>query len=137
MFEVFSEEWLSAWHKETATLITEGAAGWSIVLKVQPDAKKGVPDGKAILIDFAPGAAPRLVFASAADEAKASVVLSAAPQSWKALIDGSLDPVMGVMMGKVSLERGGVGALAPHAKTAKALLQAATRIPTRYPEELG
>jgi putative sterol carrier protein len=57
-------------------------------------------------------------------------------QTWKALVTGELDPVTAVMKGELALVRGTVTALMMHARTARALINCARKVPTMFPDEV-
>ena len=69
-----------------------------------------------------------------APEDEAPYVLEADPYSWKRVLDGELDPIAGLMRGKIKLRRGSVVELARYVKAAKELVRAAGRVDASYPE---
>jgi putative sterol carrier protein len=70
--------------------------------------------------------------AGATDDA--SYLIEADPYSWKRVLEGELDPIAGLMRGKLKLRRGSVVALARYVGAARELVRAAGRVETSFPE---
>ncbi|MBX3174100.1 MAG: hypothetical protein KF709_06780 [Gemmatimonadaceae bacterium] len=68
------------------------------------------------------------------DELSAPIVLSAPYAVWKSVVRGELDPIAGVVGGRIAV-RGSIATLMFHAAAATALLACARRIATAFPDE--
>jgi putative sterol carrier protein len=136
MHDAFSAAWADAWRAAINADATYADAGarWrdALALTCAPDADAGFPAGAAVEVALDAGTctAARAVAADATD---APVVLHASPATWRAMLDGTLDPVAGVAMGRVKLARGSLGTVMMHAAGLKALVACAQRVPTRWP----
>lgn len=64
----------------------------------------------------------------------APFVLSAPYNTWKAVVRGELDPLLGVTRGRIAV-KGSLATLMLHAKSAAALVACARAVPTAFPDE--
>jgi hypothetical protein len=135
MFELLSEEWLAAWRSEIERSAI-ASDDWSTVLRFHADPAAGMTE-RGVFLRFEEGKLAESKLATAEDDARAQFIIGGSPKSWKQIFDGKSDPVMALMMGRLELEKGGMGRLAPHVKAAKALLAAANKIPTRFPDGMA
>lgn len=132
---VFSEEWCAAWcaalNAEPA--YAQAAATWegAVVLVAEGE---GVARSGAWL-DLHHGACRDARPASPADEVTARYVLTATPSVWRQVLTGGLAPLMGVMLGKIRLARGGLGELLPYVGAARLMVEMAGRVPAAFPPE--
>jgi putative sterol carrier protein len=133
---LLSEEWLAAWRGEIARS-EMSSADWSTVLRFNADPAAGMNEARAVFIRFEDGKLAETKLATDADVERAQFLISGSPKTWKQIFDGKADPVVALMMGRLDLEKGGMGRLGPHVKAAKALLAAANKVPTRFPGEMS
>lgn len=136
MHDAFSDAWAAAWRDAINADAGWAAAGrrWSdaLALTCPADADAGFPAGAAVEVTLAAGACTG-ARALAPDTVAAPYVLHATAATWRALIEGALDPVTGVASGKVTLARGSLGAVMMNAAAFKALVACAQQVPTRWP----
>jgi len=66
---------------------------------------------------------------------QASFLISAEYEAWKRILQGQLDPVQAIWMGKVKV-RGDLSLLLRYMRAARELLACAVRVPTRFRDEL-
>ena len=134
MHEVFSEPWVLAWADELrkSEAYRQAAATWegSIALKVRDE---GETAPRAVFLDLWRGECREARVADAAALDAADFLLAAGEETWKKVLDGKLEPIMGLMTGQLKLERGSVAALTPHMAASKELVAAATRVPHQWP----
>jgi putative sterol carrier protein len=71
--------------------------------------------------------------ATAQDMATAPFVIAADIIKWRRVLDGSLDPLGAIMLGKLKVVRGSVGQIAVYAAAAKQLVECAKAVGTSYP----
>ena len=55
------------------------------------------------------------------------------PETWKRVLAGDLEPIFGIMSGKLELARGSLAKLVPQIAAARELVAAAARIDTVFP----
>jgi putative sterol carrier protein len=137
MHDAFSPDWTRAFADAVNADDGYAAAGaaWrdGVALVCTANGAAGFPQGAAVELDLADGRCHD-ARTPAVDAVTAPYVLSAPPATWRALLDGSLDAVGAVALGKVKLVRGSLGVLMMHSQGARALLACAARVPTRWPD---
>ena len=131
--EVFTPEWTETWAEELRTneAYRKAAATWegSILLEM-----RGLGDGpRAVFADLWHGDCRDARLATEADLEEADYIISATVDSWKKLLAGKLDPIFGLMTGKLDLRRGSVSDLMPYMEASKQLVAAAARIEADFP----
>ena len=109
---------------------THGAV--ALVVNAQPDI--GVPEPVGVWLDLDRGAcrAARLVTQAEADAAP--FVIAGDYGRWKQVIRKELGPIAGIMQRKLTL-KGSLPIVVRFVKSAEALVEAATRVPTRFLDE--
>lgn len=139
--EIFTEGWAEAWCREIngSEAYREAAEDWegAIVLKLAPDASWGVDEARGVWIDLWHGECREVREATASDEEEAPYVIRADPYTWNDVLAGDLDPISGIMRGKLKLKKGSIIDLASYVNAAKELVKAATRVDSSYPEGWG
>ena len=106
---------------------------WPLALVLDRAEDLGYPDAVAVRLDLEGGDCreARIV---RAEDADAPFVLRGPYGVWKRIVRGELDPVAAVVKQELSLD-GNLHTMLMHAKTAKALVACAQRVPTIYPDE--
>jgi putative sterol carrier protein len=137
--ELFSEAWVAravdgirsnaAYQKAATTW--EGA----MVLSLQADPSLGVPEARGAFLDLWHGECRGGHVATPADAEAAQYIISADAFTWKQVFEGKLEPITGLLRGKLKLTKGNMIVLAKYVMAAKALVSAATEIPTKFPGE--
>ena len=101
---------------------------------MSPHPEIGVPTAVGIWLDLDRGAC-REAKVVTADEAKtAAFVLTSEYRFWKQIIRKELGPIAGIMQRKVALQ-GSLPIVVRFIKSAEALVEAATTVPTRFLDE--
>lgn len=110
----------------------DAARGWTnpVALVVEPG--DGMGDGAAVQVHLQAGTCLSAT-ALAPTAVSAPFVLSADLATWKDIVGGVSDPLAAVVRGTVRLTRGSLATLMLHARSAKALLDCARQIETRWP----
>lgn len=136
--EIFTGAWAEAWCRELneSEAYAEAAEDWegALVLRVRADASYGIAEPRSVRVDLHHGACRGARAATAEDVEEVPYLIEADPYSWKRVLVGDLDPIAGLMRGKLKLERGSVVELARYVRAAKELVRAAGRVETDYPE---
>lgn len=134
-----SEEWLNQYVERinASKEYEEAAATWegdlSYVFEREPD--KGVPDDVWVWIDLWHGRCRGARFGLPAEEAQKAKFIIRAPYSrWKQVIRKELDPIKGMMQGKLKL-KGDLVKIVRYVRAAKELVNIASSVPTDFVDE--
>ena len=137
--ELFSEAW--ALQASEVLKASEGyknaAKNWegAMVMTMQADASLGIPEARSVYFDLWHGDCREARAATAADVASAPYVISADAFTWKQVLEGKLEPIAGLLRGKLKLVKGNMAVLARYVLAAKELVLGATQVPTLFPGE--
>lgn len=122
MPSLFSADGIRAWraHLDASDTFRDAAAEWvgTIVMLMRDEPPKRT------LVRIDRGRIDAAREADEGDEAHADFVLAADAETWERLTSGRTSPTMAAMQGKLSLLKGDLFALIPHAKAAAELLAA-------------
>lgn len=115
----------------------EAAATWegdlSYVFEAEPD--KGVPEDVWVWIDLWHGKCREARFDVPKDEGEKAKFLIRAPYSrWKEVIRKELDPIKGMMQGKLKL-KGDLPTIVRYVKAANELVNIASSVSTEFVDE--
>lgn len=114
----------------------EAAAGWegdvAFVFEAEPD--RGVQENVWAWLDLWHGEcrAGRLVSPEQGERAR--YVIRASYSRWKQVLSGDLDPVKGMMQGKLKL-RGDLPTIVRYVRAANELVHLTTTVPTQFVDE--
>jgi putative sterol carrier protein len=135
--EIFSNAWAHAWcgkinHNDA---YRKAAANWegAMVLAMAADAGWGIDKDRAVIADLWHGACRSGHLATLEDMDGAPYVIRATPSVWNDVLDGRVDPIFGLMRGKLKLAKGGLFSLLPYAVAAKELVVSARGVVTSFP----
>ena len=95
----------------------------------------GVPDDVAILLDLDRGVCRSARLVTRSDAQQAPFILTAEYRYWKQILKKELGPIAGIMQRKVALQ-GSLPIVVRFIKSAEALVDAATRVPTLFLDEV-
>ena len=138
MPEFPSEEWLAAYVERIngSESYREAAATWegdvAYVIEAEPD--KGVTEDVWAWLDLWHGDCRAGKVVPAEEGEKARFVIRAPYSRWKEVIKKELDPVKGMMQGKLKL-RGDLPTIVRYVKAANELVNLAQTVPTEFPDE--
>lgn len=134
---MFTEEWAAAWGRQInasgAYRLAAQTWKWPIVLTLREDPALGLCE-RSIYLDLFKGECREARSATPEDFEAVPYVLSAEAATWKQVLDGDLEPIPGIMRGRIRLIRGSLATLLPYVLAARELVCAATRVGTRFPE---
>jgi len=105
-----------------------------VALVVAAQAAIGVVEAVGIWLDLDRGACREAKVVTAAEAQGAAFVLTAEYRYWKQIIRKELGPIAGIMQRKVALQ-GSLPIVVRFIKSAEALVEAATTVPTRFLDE--
>ncbi len=135
-YDPFTEPWLEAFRREIdmSEEYREAAKGWvwPIVLALDPAHDQGHPEGAAIWLDLYRGDCRNAALLPPS-EAAAPFVVAGGWKAWEAVLRGQLDPVAAIVSGRLRLT-GALTTMMMHTRSAKALVDCASAVPTRFPE---
>ena len=134
-----SEDWLKEYVNRIneSSEYREAAATWegdiSYVFEAEPD--KGVPQELWAYLDLWHGECRGAKFGVPAEEGEKAKFIIRAPYSrWKEVIKKELDPVKGMMQGKLKL-KGDLPTIVRYVKAANGLVNLAASVPTDFVDE--
>jgi putative sterol carrier protein len=134
-----SEEWMTEYVERIndSPAYREAAATWegdvAYVIEAEPD--KNVPEDVHAWIDLWHGEARDGKIVSAEEAGKAQFVVRAPYSRWKEVIRKELDPIKGMMQGKLKL-RGDLPTIVRYVKATNELVNLAQTVPTEFPDEV-
>jgi len=134
-----SRAWVDAYRAAiTASDDYRSASGeWThgpVALVIPAHPAIGVPEDVGIWLDLDRGACREARVVTRDEAQRAAFVLTAEYRYWKQIIKKELGPIAGIMQRKVSLQ-GSLPIVVRFIKSAEALVDAATRVPTRFLDE--
>jgi putative sterol carrier protein len=139
MVEFPSKEWLDEYVQRInqSREYREAAASWegdiSYVFEAEPD--NGVPEELWAWLDLWHGECRDSRFGIPAEEGEKAKFIIRAPYSrWKEVIKKELDPVKGMMQGKLKL-KGDLPTIVRYVKAANELVNLAGSVPTEFVDE--
>ena len=134
-----SAEWVAAYgaainkSEEYRTASTEWTHG-SVALVMPAQPAIGLPEDLGIWLDLERGVCRGARLVTRQEAQQAPFVLTAEYRYWKQIIRKELGPIAGIMQRKVALV-GSLPIVVRFIKSAEALVDAATRVPTRFLDE--
>jgi putative sterol carrier protein len=138
MAEFPSEAWLAEYVERinASDSYREAAAAWegdvALVIEAEPD--RSVPEDVWAWIDLWHGECREARIVEAEEGERARFVIRAPYSRWKEVIRKELDPVKGMMQGKLRL-KGDLPTIVRYVKAASELVNLAGTVPTEFPDE--
>ena len=123
--DLFSPAALTSWQRRlnNSERFADAAGGWAGRLLLQEENGAGEIRRAWVTIDH--GRCVEARTATLADEAAADFILAASPDTWNDLASARITPTAAALTGRLSLHKGNVLSLIPHARAAAELLAAA------------
>jgi len=138
-FKFPSDEWVEAFGKviNESEEYKTGGATWTygvtaLVVKAQPDI--GIDEDFGMWLDLHEGACREALAVSAEKAAEAPFCITGEYARWKQVIHKELDPVKGMMQGKLKL-KGNLQIIVRNVKAAQALVSCASLVPSEFLDE--
>ncbi|MEM6961711.1 MAG: hypothetical protein AAF355_00360 [Myxococcota bacterium] len=107
----------------------------AVAMVVEADAALGIEQPMAMVLDVHEGVcrnATLIKGEQAIDESPTSFVIKASYHRWKEVIEGSLDPIKGMMEGKLRLTKGHLPTMIRFVESSRALVASAKKVDTEY-----
>lgn len=133
-----SDEWLAIYAERinASEEYLEAAATWedviAFVFEAEPD--KGVLDETCAWMDLWHGACRSARMVSPAEGASAPYVIRAPYTRWKEVLRGELDPIKGMMQGKLKIQ-GDLPTIVRYVRAANELVHLTSMVPTEFLDE--
>ena len=135
-----SAEWCTAYkdainanpaYKDAGKDWTHGA----VAMMVKADPGVGIAEDTAMWLDVHQGVCKDCRLVSADEASNASFLIVATYPLWKQVIRKELDPIKGMMQGKLKLTKGHMPTIVKHVNASKQLVESTARVATRFPDE--
>jgi putative sterol carrier protein len=138
-YAMFSDDWAKAYQQVLSGSEAYRKAAekweWPLVLRAPADTAGGQEPGhdQAVYLDLWHGVCREARAATAQDLSDAPYVISGDIYTWKQVLDKQIEPITGLMRGKLKLTRGSLITLAGYVQAARQLVEAATQVATDFP----
>ena len=136
-----SQEWASAYKDALNSNPTYKTAGkdWThgvVAMVVKADPALGIPEDTALWLDVNGGECRESTLMSATQaEAGAAFVIVADYARWKSVIKKELDPIKGMMQGKLKLTKGHMPTIVKYVQSSRELVNTTSRVETKFKDE--
>ncbi len=137
MPEIFTDEWATEWCQQINANenYKEAAKKWEgpVGLLMLADASQGIESDRAVVADLWHGECRGATARDDGGVDDAAYVIAASVDMWRSVLDGSTDPIVGLMGGKLKLQKGSLFKLLPYARAAKEMVASAQAVETVFP----
>ncbi len=135
-----SPEWTAAYKDAINGNAAYKTAGkdWThgvVAMVVKADAAIGIPEDTAMWLDLHQGVCRDCRLTTSADAQNAAFVIVADYARWKQVIRKELDPIKGMMQGKLKLTKGHMPTIVKYVNASKELVESTARVPTKFRDE--
>jgi putative sterol carrier protein len=135
-YEVFTHDWAVACGEQINENEDYRQAAknweWPLVLTMTADPKLGVPE-RSVYLDLYHGECRKARAATADDLDGVPFVIKADPETWKRVLERDLEPIFGLIRGKLKLAKGSLVSLLPYTTAAKEMVLSAACVETEFP----
>ncbi len=133
-----SEEWVQRFKEEVqnSPSYKEAAKTWEgdLTLVVQADPQAGIEADVYLYMDLWHGDCRDMRLVSKEEGEKAQFVITGSYDRWKQVAKGELEPIKGMMQGKLKL-KGDLPYIVRYVQAGKELINCTAKIPARFPDE--
>jgi putative sterol carrier protein len=135
-----SDEWASAYKDALNGSAAYKAAGkdWThgvVAMVVKADPALGIPEDTAMWLDVDRGECRDCKLIPAAKAEAAGFVIVADYARWKSVIKKELDPIKGMMQGKLKLTKGHMPTIVKYVQSSRELVETTSKVPTKFRDE--
>ena len=134
----FSKEWAEQFKQEVQNSPTykPTAVTWegeiTLIMLAEPEAK--IEEDIYLFMDLWHGECRDMKIVSKGEGEKAPFIITATYERWKQVVLGELEPIKGMMQGKLKL-KGNLPYIVRYVKAAQELVKCTQNIPTLFPDE--
>ena len=133
-----SQAWFEAFEVQinASAAYREAAADWEgdIAFRVLAEPDRGVPEDRWGYLDLWHGECRKGRAIQPAEAGAAAYTLTAPYSRWRDVVEGELDPIKGMMQGKLRV-RGDLPTIVRYVKAANELVRLTGLIDTQFPDE--
>jgi putative sterol carrier protein len=133
-----SDEWVTIYRDRIngSREYREAAATWEggVAFEFEAEPDRGVPENLWLLLDLWHGECREARMIDPEEGQRAPYVIRAPYSRWKDVVRGDLDPVKGMMQGKLKL-RGDLAMIVRYVRAANELVNLTTQVPTEFLDE--
>ncbi len=133
-----SEEWVQRFKEEVqnSPSYKEAAKTWEgdMTLVIQADPHVGIEADLHLYMDLWHGDCRDMRLVSKEEGEKAQFVITGSYDRWKQVAKGELEPIKGMMQGKLKL-KGDLPYIVRYVQAGKELINCTAKIPARFPDE--
>ncbi|MBC7173999.1 MAG: SCP2 sterol-binding domain-containing protein, partial [Polyangiaceae bacterium] len=105
----------------------------AVAMVVRKNSALGIEEDTGLVIDVHEGSCRGATFGPSSEVSKtAAFVIVADYPRWKEVIEGSLDPIKGMMEGKLKLTVGHLPTMIRFVESSRALVRSAAAVPTEF-----
>ncbi|MCA9601943.1 MAG: SCP2 sterol-binding domain-containing protein [Polyangiales bacterium] len=136
-----SEEWTHAYKDAVNANERYRVAGkeWTfgpVAFVVSKDPSKGLEDDAGMILDVEGGQCRGTTFVHGLAAVESAPFIIVAPyERWKEVINGSVDPIQGMMQGKLKLTKGHLPTMLRFVESSRQLVVSASKVPTKFVDE--
>jgi putative sterol carrier protein len=135
-----SPEWAAAYKDALNANAAYKIAGkdWThgvVAMVVQADPSLGIPEDVGMWLDVVGGECKDCRLCTAAEAQDAAFVIVASHARWKEVIKKQLDPIKGMMQGKLKLTKGHMPTIVKYVNSSRELVETTSRVPTKFRDE--
>lgn len=135
---IFSDEWVNRFREavQESPSYKQAAKTWEgdLTLVIQADPQGGIESDLYLYMDLWHGDCRDMRLVSKEKGEKAKFVITGAYDRWKQVAKGELEPIKGMMQGKLKL-KGDLPYIVRYVQAAKELVTCTSKIPARFPDE--
>lgn len=134
-----SEEWTQAYKDAVNNNGAYRTAGkeWtfgSVAMVISKDPSLGIDDDVGMILDVSEGQCHGTEFVKGMHRVQGAPFIIVAPYSeWKTVITGGLDPIKGMMQGRLKLTKGHLPTMLRFVESSRQLVNSAAQVPTDFP----
>ena len=133
-----TEQWVKAFKEEvrTSPSYKKAAKTWEgdITLVVKADSKVGMAGDVYLYMDLWHGDCRDMRLVPKEEGESAKFIITASYDRWKQVAKGALEPVKGMMQGKLKL-KGNLPYIVRYVQAGRELINCTSKIPARFPDE--
>lgn len=135
-----SAEWCTAYKDAINSNPAYKIAGkdWThgvVAMVVKANEALGIAEDLGMWLDVNQGECRECRLVSAAEAEKAAFVIVADHARWKQVIKKELDPIKGMMQGKLKLTKGHMPTIVKYVNSSRELVESTSRVPTKFRDE--
>lgn len=135
-----SVEWASAYKDALNGSAAYKQAGkdWThgvVAMVVKADPALGIAEDTAMWLDVNQGECRDCKLMPASEAQGAQFIIVADYARWKSVIKKELDPIKGMMQGKLKLTKGHMPTIVKYVHSSRELVETTSRVPTKFKDE--